>query len=163
MTPSASGRASPSIRTCLACAYALDLDIRWLGKQSLFKPPFGGVLRWLGGIPVVRSHRTQLVDAIAKSLEPLERGLIVIPPEGTRARAGRWKSGFYWVAVRARIPIVLSFLDYGRRTTGLGMVLEPSGDIETDFEAIQHFYAGVQGKYPDNQGELTLVDEDSEG
>lgn len=142
----------------LACAYALDLDIRWLGKKVLFRPPYGWAMSMLGGIPVNRSKSTKLVDAIIETLEPLSDCLVIIPPEGTRGRAGRWKSGFYWVAHGANIPIILGYLDYSRRRGGLVQILEPSGDLEADFEKIKAYYAGVEGKYPDKQGPITLAD-----
>lgn len=141
----------------LAIAWALDIDIRFLGKQSLFRYPiFGALMRGVGGIPVDRSRRTGLVEAVATSLAPLERALVVISPEGTRSRAGHWKSGFYRIALEARVPIVLGFLDYTQRRGGLGEILHPTGDISHDFEKIKAFYAGVEGRYPDQQGELTL-------
>jgi len=144
----------------LATAYALNLDVSWLGKKSLFRAPYGWWMRFVGGIAVDRSKRTRMVDAIVEAIEPLDSVMVVIPPEGTRSKSGRWKSGFYWVAVGARIPIVLGFVDYGRKRAGLGEVLTPSGDIVADFDKIRAFYEGVQGKFPELQGEISLdVDE----
>ncbi len=142
----------------LACAWTLDLDIRWLGKKVLFRPPYGWAMRLLGGIAVDRSQRTKLVDAVIDTLAPLSDCLVVIPPEGTRGRAGRWKSGFYWVAHGADIPIILGYLDYPRRRGGLVEMLHPSGDLAADFETIKAYYDGVEGKHPDKQGAITLVD-----
>jgi 1-acyl-sn-glycerol-3-phosphate acyltransferase len=143
----------------IACAYALDVDIKWLGKKAIFKWPLGWFMKKLGGIPVDRTRRTNLVDAVIEAIEPLDDVLVVIPPEGTRGKAGRWKSGFYWIADGAGIPIILGFLDYGRKRGGLGEVFEPTGDIHADFEKIEAFYRGMEGKYPDKQGPITLVDE----
>jgi 1-acyl-sn-glycerol-3-phosphate acyltransferase len=140
----------------LAVAYALDVDIHWLGKTSIFKPPFGRFMRSLGGVPVERSRSTNLVDSIVATLAPIDDLLVIIPPEGTRSQAGRWKSGFYWVAVRAEIPIILGYLDYERKAGGLGEVLYPTGDIDADIEKIKVFYQGVRGKFPEKQGEITL-------
>ena len=143
----------------LAMAFALDVDIRWLGKKSLFTTPvFGSLMRWFGGLSVDRSRRTNMVDAVVAVIEPMEQGYVLIPPEGTRSKAGRWKSGFYWVAVGAEVPIILGFLDFGRKRGGLGEVLEPSGDIHADIERIRAFYADVKGKHPEKQGAITLVD-----
>ena len=142
----------------LAVAAALDIDIRWLGKRSLFKPPFGWLMHKLGGIPVDRSKSTKMVDSITASLTSVEEGLVVIPPEGTRGKAGRWKTGFYWVAMGAKVPIVLGFMDYGRKEGGLGEVLHPSGDLHADLEHIREFYEGMTGKRPDKQGPITFVD-----
>ncbi len=142
----------------LACAYALDVDIKWLGKKSLFHGPQGWLMKSLGGIPVDRSKRTKLVDAVIDAIEPMDNVLVVIPPEGTRGKTGRWKSGFYWIAHGAHIPIVLGFLDFKRKRGGLGEVFEPTGDIDADLERIKEFYAGIEGKFPDKQGAITLVD-----
>ncbi len=144
----------------LAIAYALDIDVSWLGKKSLFRAPYGWWMRYVGGISVERSHSTNLVEAIIQSLAPLENVVVVIPPEGTRSRSGRWKSGFYWVAVGAEIPIILGFLDYKRKCGGLGEIFSPSGDITADFEKIRDFYSGVEGRYPELQGTITLEEED---
>jgi len=140
----------------LAIAFALDVDIHWLGKMSIFKPPFGWFFRMLGGIPVERSRSTNLVDAIVETLDPMERIFVIIPPEGTRSQSGRWKTGFYWVAVGARLPIILGYLDYARKCGGLGEVFEPSGDIESDLDKIRGFYEGVKGKHPELQGAIRL-------
>lgn len=140
----------------LAVAFALDVDIHWLGKKSIFKRPFGWFFKLLGGIPVERSRRTSLVDSIVKTLEPIEQVFVIIPPEGTRSKSGHWKTGFYWVAVGARIPIILGYLDYTRKRGGLGEVFEPSGDIEADLDKIRTFYQGVEGKYPELQGAITF-------
>jgi 1-acyl-sn-glycerol-3-phosphate acyltransferase len=143
----------------LAVAYAIDCDVHWLGKKSLFRSPYGGFMRWVGGISVDRSRHTRLVDAVVESIAPQEELMVVIPPEGTRSQAGRWKSGFYWVAVQSELPIILGFLDYTRKRGGLGEVLHPTGDLDADFEKIRAFYHGIEGKYPDRQGVITLNDD----
>jgi len=144
----------------LAAAYVLDVDVNWLGKKSLFRAPYGWWMRFVGGIAVDRSRSTRLVDAMIEAIEPMDHVMVIIPPEGTRSKSGRWKSGFYWVAVGAQVPIVLGFVDYGRKTVGLGEVLTPSGDLAADFDKIRTFYQDIQGKHPELQGEITLdVDE----
>jgi 1-acyl-sn-glycerol-3-phosphate acyltransferase len=142
----------------LAISYSLDLEIHWLGKKAIFKPPFGRFMRWVGGVPVDRNKRTNMVDAVTDAIAPMDDILVIIPPEGTRAQAGRWKSGFYWVAVKSEIPIILGFLDYRRKCGGLGEVLSPSGDIEFDFEKISAFYSNIEGRFPERQGPITLID-----
>jgi len=146
----------------LAIAYALDMNVSWLGKKSLFRAPYGWWMRLLGGISVDRSKRTRLVDAIVDAIAPMEELYVVIPPEGTRSKSGHWKSGFYWVAVGAEIPIILGFLDFKNKRGGLGEVFWPSGDIEADFPKIKAFYDGIEGKYPELQGPITLEPDDGE-
>jgi 1-acyl-sn-glycerol-3-phosphate acyltransferase len=131
----------------LGCAFVLRMNIRWMGKASLFNPPFGALMRWFGGIPVDRSRSHNLVSASAAALVQAEGALqLVVPPEGTRGRTRHWKTGFYYIALEARVPIVLAYLDYGRKCAGLGPVLTPSGDIEADMVPIKRFYADVRGR-----------------
>jgi 1-acyl-sn-glycerol-3-phosphate acyltransferase len=131
----------------LMVAFVLRLDIRWMGKQSLFRFPFGGLMRWLGGIAVDRSKNNNLVAASAAALRQADGPLqLVVPPEGTRGRTRHWKTGFYFIALQAGVPIVLAYMDYQRKVAGLGPVFTPTGDVEADMSVIKRFYAGVKGR-----------------
>jgi 1-acyl-sn-glycerol-3-phosphate acyltransferase len=131
----------------LMVAYCLRLNIRWLGKHSLFRGPFGPLMRWLGGIAVDRSQSTNLVSASAAALVAATGNLqLVVPPEGTRGKTRHWKTGFYYIALEAKVPIVLAYMDYERKVSGLGPVFHPSGDVEADMAQIKHFYAGIKGR-----------------
>ncbi len=131
----------------LMVAFALRLNVYWMGKQSLFKPPFGGLMRWLGGIAVNREQASNLVDASAQALVAAQGSVqLVVPPEGTRSKTRYWKTGFYYIALQAQVPIVLAYMDYGRKRSGLGPVFQPTGDIDADMAAIKAFYAPIQGK-----------------
>lgn len=135
----------------LMVAFVLGLNIRWMGKASLFAWPFGGLMRWLGGIAVDRGRSTNLVaasaEAIVRANGPLQ---LVVPPEGTRGRTRHWKTGFYFIAQQAGVPIVLAYMDYGRKAGGLGPLFRPSGDLERDMAEIKRFYAGIQGRRADH-------------
>lgn len=145
---------------CLAIAWTLDLDVQWVGKHTLFETPlWGSFLRAIGGIGVDRRKKNDSVKAIAAAIQERDRILLLVPPEGTRGAAKRWKTGFYWIALEAKVPIVLGFLDFARKRGGLGEVLEPSGDIASDFEKLRAFYADVKGKHPERQGRVQLADE----
>ncbi|MCX7239334.1 MAG: lysophospholipid acyltransferase family protein [Burkholderiales bacterium] len=134
----------------LMVAFALRLNVHWMGKESIFKPPFRALMVWLGGIPVDRSQANNLVSASATILRDCPGSLhLVVPPEGTRSKVRYWKTGFYYIALEAKVPIVMSYLDYGRKRTGIGPVFHPSGDIEADMVAIKAFYAPMKGKNPD--------------
>jgi 1-acyl-sn-glycerol-3-phosphate acyltransferase len=134
----------------LMVAYCLHLNVYWMGKQSLFRGPFGPVMRWLGGIAVDRSKSTNLVAASAAALVAASGSLqLVVPPEGTRGKTRHWKTGFYFIALEARVPIVLAYMDYRRKVSGLGPVFHPSGDVEADMTEIKRFYAGIQGRNAD--------------
>jgi 1-acyl-sn-glycerol-3-phosphate acyltransferase len=127
------------------------LHLYWIGKDTIFKPPFGAVMRWLGGIAVDRSKNTNLVAASAASLVQAQGSTqLIVPPEGTRGRTRHWKTGFYFIAQQAQVPIILAFLDYERRIGGLGPVFQPTGDVEADMLAIKRFYAPIKGKRADS-------------
>jgi 1-acyl-sn-glycerol-3-phosphate acyltransferase len=131
----------------LMVAFALRLNIRWMGKQSIFRAPFGGVMRWLGGIPVNREQSTNLVGASAKAIREADGPLqLIVPPEGTRSKTRYWKTGFYYIAREAQVPIVMAYMDYERKLSGLGPLFEPTGDVEADMATIKAFYAPFKGK-----------------
>jgi len=133
----------------LLASFALRLNIYWMGKASLFAGPFGPVMRWLGGIAVIREQSGNLVAASVEALKNAEGPVqLVVPPEGTRSRVRRWKTGFYYIAVGAELPILPAYLDFGQRRLGLGPVFHPTGDIERDMPQIQAFYAPMRGKNP---------------
>ena len=112
----------------LACAWAFGIRPSWMGKHTLFRGPLGPVMRWLGGVPVDRARAGGLVAQMAQAFEREPDLVLTVPPEGTRARAAYWKSGFYQIARAARVPIVMGYLDYERRRGGLGPALIPGDD-----------------------------------
>jgi 1-acyl-sn-glycerol-3-phosphate acyltransferase len=131
----------------LMVAFALRLNIHWMGKQSIFKAPFGGMMRWLGGIPVNREQSTNLVAASTAAIRAADGPLqLIVPPEGTRSKTRYWKTGFYYIALQAEVPIVMAYMDYSTKRSGLGPIFMPSGDIEADMVAIKAFYAPFKGK-----------------
>ena len=131
----------------LMVAFALNLQVYWMGKQSIFKRPFGAVMRWLGGIPVDRSKANNQVAASAAAIRAADGPLqLVVPPEGTRGKTRHWKTGFYHIALAAQVPIVLAYMDYARKVSGLGPVFEPTGDVDADMAAIKRFYATIKGR-----------------
>ena len=136
---------------------AVWLPIRWAGKDTLFRRPFGGIFRWLGGIPVNRRERTGLTARLAGEFERRERFYLAITPEGTRAHTDRWKSGFYHLALAANVPLGLAYIDYSRKRIGIGGYLELSGNEAADLDALRTFYADKVGKRPERQGEIRFV------
>ncbi|MGB7875645.1 MAG: lysophospholipid acyltransferase family protein [Anaerolineales bacterium] len=137
---------------------AEQLPIRFMGKDSLFRGPLGPLMRSLGGIPVNRRERTKLVDQIAAKFEEYDDLIIGIAPEGTRSKTKYWKTGFYYIALKARVPIAMAYLDYGNKIIGVGPNFTPSGDLQADFEIIREFYSEIVGKNPNEQGEIILAD-----
>lgn len=134
----------------LFASFALRLTPYWMGKSSIFKFPFGGLMRWLGGIPVDRSQSNNLVAASAAALQAADGPVqLIVPPEGTRSKTIYWKTGFYWIAVTARLPIVMAHMDYPRKLVGLGPLFEPTGDVNADMAEIKRYYAQFKGKNSD--------------
>jgi 1-acyl-sn-glycerol-3-phosphate acyltransferase len=132
----------------LMAAFVLRLNVYWIGKASLFRAPFGAVMRWLGGIPVQREQSSNLVAASIKALKAAEGSVqLIVPPEGTRGKSTHWKSGFYYIALGAEVPILLAFMDYADKRAGLGPAFQPSGDIDRDMAAIKAYYALLRGKH----------------
>lgn len=140
-------------------AAAFDVKISWLAKHSLFKPPMGFVMRALGGVPVVRHENQNMVDAMAQSFDDHDELAVVVPAEGTRARSEYWKSGFYHIAVKANVPIIPSYLDFGHRRGGFGPALVMSGSIPKDMDVFREFYAPMSGKFPEQFGPVRLREE----
>ncbi|GCL64194.1 lysophospholipid acyltransferase family protein [Pseudaquabacterium pictum] len=131
----------------LLVAFALRLNIHWMGKRQIFRWPFGALMRWLGGIAVDRAQSTNLVAASAQALREAEGSVhLVVPPEGTRSQTRHWKTGFYWIAHEAGVPIVLAYMDYPRKLSGLGPVFTPTGDIAADMLQIKAYYSQYKGK-----------------
>ena len=132
------------------CAkFILGIKFNYLGKAEVFRPPFGFIFRWLGGIPVERSEHHKLVDQVVKMFNEHERFIIALSPEGTRAYVPKWKTGFYYIALYAKVPIVLAYLNFETKTAGIGPTFYPTGDIDRDVETIKDFYRPIQGKYPE--------------
>lgn len=133
----------------LLAFWSLPIEARWVGKHTLFRPPFGWIMRWLGGIPLDRQNTRDFVKQVVDRFEDEEKLALVIAPEGTRGRRDHWRSGFYWIAHGAGVPIALGFVDYGRRVGGIGESIVPTGDLEADLEKIRSFYADIRGKHPE--------------
>ncbi len=145
----------------LAVAYALGVKPCWLGKRELFRPPFGWILRRLGGIAVDRTAPQGLVDDAVARFAATNDLFLVVPPSGTRARAAHWRSGFYHIARGAGVPIVCAYLDYRTRVGGIGPTFTPSGDVSADMDRIRDFYATKHGKYPAQATPVRLREEDA--
>ena len=144
----------------LAIAFVLDMKINWMGKDSLFKPPFGFILSWLGGVAIDRSKTNNVVQAMADEFTKRDRLILAVPPSGTRGRRDHWKSGFYHIAKTAQVPIVMGYLDYETKTGGFGPNhLVPGDDLTADMDQIRAFYAQQSGKFPDKVSPARLRDE----
>jgi 1-acyl-sn-glycerol-3-phosphate acyltransferase len=147
----------------LVCAHALGLFARWqvayMAKHTLFRGSLGVFMRLTGGIPINRTAAHSVVDQMAEAFQTHERLMLAITPEGTRKHTGYWKSGFYHIALKAGVPIVPAFLDYGRRVAGVGEPLMPTGDVEGDLAVLRQFFSKVTAKFPHEVGEMRFKSE----
>jgi 1-acyl-sn-glycerol-3-phosphate acyltransferase len=144
----------------LATSYVMDVPISWMGKKELFAPPFGWFMRALGGIAIDRSRHHNTVSWAVEQFEKADRLVLAVPAKGTRAKTKHWKSGFYHIALGAKVPVGLARLDYGRKRCGVGAFLTPTGDVRADMDRVRAFYATVTAKFPELEGEPRLREED---
>ena len=131
-------------------SYIRRINARYLIKSSLFVPVLGSFFRWDGGIPVYRNASNNVVDQIVHKFSSADNFMLVIAPEGTRARVSRWKTGFYHIAHKAKVPIVMLAMDFKKKRVGVINSFVTTGDIEKDMLFIQKCFEGVEGKVPEN-------------
>ncbi len=145
----------------LGAAYSFKLSIQWLMKDSVFVPVVGSVMRFLGGIPVDRSRSNNLVSDLATRINASEGIALVVPPSGTRGYTEYWKSGFYRIALEAKIPVVCGYLDYPNKVAGLGDSFNLTGNMTEDMDRIRGFYKDIVGRFPDKKSRIRLREEDA--
>ncbi len=126
---------------------AAGLDLHWMVKKEVIESPFGALLRWLGGIPVDRQAPQGTVQQIVDRFNNQDKFVVVIAPEGTRKRVDRWKTGFHRIALGADVPMVLAYADYAKREVGIGPVIEPSSDLESDLVRMREFVSTVTPRH----------------
>jgi 1-acyl-sn-glycerol-3-phosphate acyltransferase len=121
---------------------------RFLGKSSLFKPPFGSLFRALGGYPVDRTSSHDTVHQVVSIFNAHDEFILAIAPEGTRKKVSKLKTGFYYIALHANVPIIAVGFDYPRKKVVIGQPLYPTGNVEADMELLRAFYSSIKGKNP---------------
>lgn len=133
----------------LCALLALDLNIHWIGKHTMFKAPFLKLLMSVGGIPIDRSRPEGVVQQITDRMCREDQIIIGIMPEGTRKKVMHWKTGFLRIAKAAQCRVLLAALDYGQKSVFLGNIVEPQDDIEQQVRQIKHYYRKYQPKRPE--------------
>lgn len=143
----------------LSCAWHYGLQVKWLGKESLFSNFFmRNLCKLLGGVKVQRGHSEKAVDKIAETIRVNKNRIcLVIAPEGTRSKKAGWRSGFYYIAKSAQIPIGLGFADYTKKIMGVGPILRDHTSIDDTMAAIKKFYENHKGKHPKLQSPVKIV------
>jgi len=137
-----------------AALYILRVPVKFTIKKEWVRFPLNLILNPLGAIPINRNQKgirkTSMVDKMAELFEERDHLIILVTPEGTRKYAKRWRSGFYFTAQKANVPIVLGYLDYKEKEAGIGGVFYPTGDRDKDVEEIKAFYRTKSAKFPEN-------------
>ena len=124
----------------------IGIKTNYIGKKALFKFPYGWFFKALGGAPVERKSKENQVEAIARLFEEKEIFRITMAPEGTRKKVDEWRTGFYYIAKAAKVPIIMFTLDFGKKENRFSEPFYPTDDKEADFKVIRNFYKGVKGK-----------------
>ncbi|MCO5280558.1 MAG: 1-acyl-sn-glycerol-3-phosphate acyltransferase [Chitinophagales bacterium] len=139
-----------------AAFYLMQIPVRFTVKKEWMKFPYSLLAKPLGGIAIDRSprkageERKSMTEAMIDLFNQNEELVVMVTPEGTRSYNENWKTGFYYVALGAKVPIALGYLDYAKKEAGVGMVFMPTGNIEEDMQKIMDFYRDIKGKYPEN-------------
>ena len=144
----------------VALTWSLGLRLCWLVKQSAYRWPFRRILRFLGAVPVDRRGAKGMVGMVAEQLTQADAVFLALAPEGTREQVTYWRSGFYRIALEAKVPLVLGYLDYGHKRGGLSEPFHPSGDIVADMAHIRAFYEPIQGRHPERMSPVRVRLED---
>ncbi len=130
--------------------FALGTPVKFLIKKEFFDNPLlNRPLRKLGGVPINRGKNENMVNKVAAMFGQYETLNIIITPEGTRKLVNNWKRGFYYIALKAKVPIVLGFLDFKTKELGFGPILYPTGNFDEDWKFIEGFYRGITAKHPE--------------
>lgn len=129
---------------------ALGRTSNFLMKKEWFFWPLGPLFRRMGGIPVERSRHTSMTDQLAQRAMESSRFSLAVTPEGTRSRNAEWKRGFYYIALKAQLPIMLYGLDFGTKTIVCKRTLVPSGNVDADMRVITDYFSHFKGKHPEN-------------
>lgn len=129
--------------------FIFQINFSFFGKKEIFDAPYGFIFKALGGIPVDRGKDSNLVGQAVKTFAERDEFILALSPEGTRKHVAKWKTGFYYIALNAKVPIVLTYLDYEKKVAGIGPTFYPTGDIDKDIEEIMNFYRPIKGYHPE--------------
>lgn len=126
------------------------VNTKFLIKKELFRPPFGWLMRKMGGIPVDRKKKNNMTSIAVKHFERNDNMFLVFTPEGTRKYNAHWKKGFYYIAQEAKVPIYTAYIDYKNKTGGWDSLFEPTGNIDEDIKHLKKVLSKYSGRFPEN-------------
>lgn len=133
---------------------AMGYQFNWVAKQSMFFWPMASTFKRMGGVPLDRGQSHGFVDKCVSLFGQRQRFVLAIAPEGTRSLTANWKSGFYHIAIGAKVPISFGYVDYKNKIAGIGGSFMPTGDKREDMKTIAAFYGKIQGRFPDKQSPI---------
>ena len=133
----------------LLTLFSIRIEIHWMGKHTIFKKPFGRLMKWLGGIPINRTSASGVVNEIVTAFYESDKLVISIAPEGTRKKVDKWKMGFYFIARKAEVPIVIATIDYKKRIIGFGPTIELTDNRDEDIKNIMDCFKDIIPKHPE--------------
>ena len=133
--------------------WATKVKFDWPGKHTIFRGPTGFILKKMGGIPINRTIKNNLVNTIAEKFNNNEEYIFLVAPEGTRSKTVYWKAGFYYIAKKVNVPIALGYIDYRAKTLGFNKYFYPSEKLEDDIQLLKDFYNSKKGLHPEKYGE----------
>jgi len=143
----------------MSAIFIYRVKASWMGKDALFKWPLGFFMRSLGGMAINRSSQHGVVEQMAQQLKNADQLVIMLAADGTRKKMECWKSGFYWIAHKAQVPIVCGYLDYANKRACIGLSFVPTGNVKQDMDRIRGFFQNIEGRKPENQTPVRLSDE----
>lgn len=132
----------------------IGLELHWIGKKELFRFPFGGYFRWMGGAPLDRTGGLNKVDSIAAIFQKRNVFRMGISPEGTRKKVTELKTGFYYIALTANVPIIPVAFDYGKKEVRFAEAFYPTGNFDEDMKVILPHFRQAKGKNPEGSFEV---------
>lgn len=130
--------------------FGFGMDVQYLIKNSFMRPPIGWIFKKLGGIGVDRSKANNFVDRTVDIFNEYDKISISIAPEGTRKKVDKLKSGFYWIALKAKVPLIFVQFDWGTKTVNFADPYHVSGDYKKDLVDIKNHFSGIVGHTPEN-------------
>jgi len=143
--------------------FATGMPFRYMGKDALFKWPQKYLFKALGGIGVDRSNKNKLTSRMAKFINSQDKIALALAPEGTRSNSKYWRSGFYYIALEAKVPIAMAVIDFEKKEIGIKTSFMPTGNLDADMTIIRDFFKNIKGKYPNKQGPIELRPKDTSG
>ena len=129
-----------------------------MGKHSMFRWPYGWFFRAIGGTPIHRNGGQNYIQQMTDLFDRSEQMVLALTPEGTRSKTDHWKTGFHAIALAAKVPILMAYLDYEKKQVGIGGMFHPGDDIEADFSLIREYYKNRRGKNPEKESLIQVRD-----